>query len=181
MKKITLASAALIVLAAALPGAAEESKKPGTSMTTGAAQQANRLGLKTPFNVWPDGNWIFVVNAGNSDWKAPLDVHATCVPVAPTTSCGSNFPGGKFHAHYDTFPAGHGNAPIKGSANAQQISGPGWIAVLMGLPAGSYKITASAASNSSAEANVTIASPPSGNTIQVQPGVVPVVKPTKTP
>jgi hypothetical protein len=181
VKKATLVSAAVLVLASAVPAGAEESKRP--VMTTSTAQQGGKLAIKTPFNVWPDGNWIFVVNVGATDWTAALDVYAACTPVAPTTSCGPNFVAGKYLAgHYDKghFPKGHGNTPSKGSPN-QQVSGPGWVAVMMGLPAGSYKITATAANNTSAETAVTIAGAPSGPVVQVQPGVVPVVKPTKTP
>ena len=187
MTKSRIISAALLVLASAVPAAAAETKKPSSSMNTGAAQQAGQLAVKTPFTVFADGNWIFVLNKGDKDWTGPLEVNAACTPVAPTTSCGSNFVGGKYHAgHYDkgTFPKGFGPgvSPIKGPGpNAQITSGSGWVAVFMGLPAGSYKITATAGNNTSPETNVTIAAPPSGNTIQVQPAVVPVVKPTKTP
>ena len=161
-------------LAAALVGftltaGAEESNRP-SAMAPGAAQ-ASKLAIKTPFNVWPDGQYIFVVNAGTTDWAGALDVSAVCAPTAPTSTCGANFPGGKFKQHFATFPKGHGNAPIKGSGNAQQISGAGWIAVFMGLPAGTYKITATAANNVSPETAITIAPPP-GPTIVVGPATL---------
>lgn len=181
MKKTVLA--AVLILGTALTGAAsDQTNKPSSSQTTGVAQNPQMM-IQTPFKVWPDGNWIFVDNYGTADWTAALDVWATCKPVAPTTTCGPNFVGGKYHAgHYDkgTFPKGYGQAPIKGSANAQQVSGYGWVAVLIGLPAGSYKITATAANNSSPETDVTIAGSGGGNTVQVNPGAVQLA-PTKTP
>lgn len=179
MKK-TILAAALILGTALTAAASDQTNKPSSSQTTGAAQNPQIL-IKTPFKVWPDGNWIFVVNYGTADWTGALDVWATCKPVAPTTSCGPNFVGGKYHAgHYDkgTFPKGYGQAPIKGSGNAQITSGYGWVAVLMGLPYGSYKIVASAANNSSPETDITIAAPPS--TITVNPGALQMA-PTKTP
>jgi hypothetical protein len=185
--KKTILSAALILTAAFSAAASDQSNKPSSSQTTtGAAQQQNMI--KTPFDVWPDGNYIFVVNKGTADWTGALDVYATCKPVAPTTSCGSNYSGGKFHAgHYDkgTFPKGFGPgvSPIKGPGpNAQITSGSGWVAVFMGLPAGSYKITATAANNSSPETSITIAAPPpsGGNVVKVSPGTIQLA-PTKTP
>lgn len=181
MKK-TIFAAALILGTALTAAASDQPAKPPVSQTTGAAQNPQIM-IKTPFKVWPSDNWIFVENDGTTDWTGPLDVWATCTPVAPTTTCGPNFVGGKFHAaHYDkgSFPKGHGQAPIKGSANAQITSGYGWVAVLMGLPAGSYKIVASAANNSSPETPITIAASSSGNTIQLKPGAVQLA-PTKTP
>jgi hypothetical protein len=182
VKKNVLAAA--LILCSALPAfASDQTKKPSSSQTTTGALQNPQTMIKTPFKVWPDGNWIFVVNYGTADWTGPLDVWATCKPVAPTTTCGPNFAGGKYHAaHYDkgTFPKGYGQAPIKGSDNAQITSGYGWVAVLIGLPAGSYKIVASAANNSSPETDITIAAPSSGNTIQVKPGAIQLA-PTKTP
>ncbi|MCM3877248.1 MAG: hypothetical protein NEA02_12625, partial [Thermoanaerobaculia bacterium] len=162
---------------------ASDQKRPSASQASTVAQQAGKLAIQTPFKVWPDGNWIFVVNYGTSDWTGALDVWATCKPVAPTTSCGPNFVGGKYPAgHYDkgTFPTGYGQAPIKGSANAQQVSGYGWVAVGMGLPAGKYRITATAANNTSPETDVTIAGSPSGNVVKVGPGTLQ-LSPTKTP
>ena len=50
----------------------------------------------------------------------------------------------------------------------------------MGLPAGSYKITAKAANNSSPETPITIAAQGTGNTVQVNPGAIQLA-PTKTP
>lgn len=179
MKK-TILAAALILGTALTAAASDQSKKPSSSQTT-AASQAGHIAIQTPFKVWPDGNWIFVVNYGNADWTGPLDVWVTCVPVAPTTSCGPNFVGGKYHAaHYaaGTFPKGYGNAPIKGSANAQQVSGPGWVAVLSGLPYGSFKVTASAANNSSPETDITLSAPVSP--IHAAPGAIQLV-PTKVP
>ena len=180
MKKNILA-AALILGSALTATASDQTKKPSSSQTTAGALQQPQTMIQTPFKVWPDGNWIFVVNYGTADWTGALDVWATCKPVAPTASCGPNFAGGKYRAgHYDkgTFPKGYGQAPIKGSANAQQVSGYGWVAVHMGLPYGSYKIVASAANNSSPETDITIAAPPS--TISVKPGTLQLA-PTKTP
>ncbi|HTS02243.1 MAG TPA: hypothetical protein VMN04_06945 [Thermoanaerobaculia bacterium] len=180
MKKTILAAA--LALGSALGASASDQPNKSASQTTGAAQQS-QIGIQTPFKVWPSDDWIFVVNYGNADWTGPLDVWATCVPVAPTTSCGPNFVGGKYHAaHYDkgTFPKGHGNAPVKGSANAQQTSGPGWVAVFMGLPAGSYTITATAANNASPATPITIAAPQGGNTVHVSPGAIQLA-PTRTP
>jgi hypothetical protein len=181
--KKTILSAALI-LGTALTATASDQPNKGSSQTTGAAQNPQIM-IKTPFAVFVDGNWIFVMNKGDKDWTGALDVWASCKPVAPTTSCGPNFAGGKYKAgHYDAgkFPKGFGPAvaPIKGSANAQQVDGYGWVAVLMGLPAGSYKITATAANNSSPETAITIAAPSSGNTIQVQPAAIQLA-PTKKP
>jgi hypothetical protein len=180
--KKTILAAALILGTALTAAASDQPNKTSSQATTGAAQNPQNM-IKTPFKVWPDGNWVFVVNYGTADWTGPLDVWVTCKPVAPTTSCGSNFAGGKYHAgHYDkgAFPKGYGQAPIKGSANAQITSGYGWVAVLIGLNQGSYKITATAANNSSPETDVTIAGPPSGNTIQVQPAAIQLA-PTKKP
>lgn len=181
MKK-TILAAALILGTALTAAASDQAKKPSSSQnTTGVARNPLSL-IDTPFKVWPDGNWIFVVNYGTSDWTGALDVWANCTPVAPTTTCGPNFVGGKYHAgHYDkgTFPKGYGQAPIKGSANAQQVSGYGWVAVHMGLPAGSYKVVAKAANDSSPETAITIAGQ-GGGTIQVQPGGIQLA-PTKTP
>lgn len=178
MKKTIIAA---LILGTALTAAASDSKKPSASQKVVVAQNPQTL-VDTPFKVFPDGNWIFVVNYGTTDWTAALDVWAMCKPVAPTASCGPNFVGGKYLAgHYakGAFPAGHGNAPIKGSANAQQVSGAGWVAVHMGLPAGSYKITAKAANDSSPETDITIAGQ-GGGTIQVQQGGIQLA-PTKTP
>ncbi len=182
MKKTIRAALAFALGAALTAAASDQPAKPPVSQTTGASQ-AGQLGIKTPFKVWPSDNWIFVVNEGTADWTGPLDVWATCTPVAPTTTCGPNFVGGKFHAaHYDkgSFPKGYGQAPIKGSANAQITSGYGWVAVLMGLPAGSYKITATAANNSSPETPITIQPPQGMGTLHVQPGAIQLA-PTKTP
>jgi hypothetical protein len=180
VKKSHLISAALLVLASAVPAAAE--KKPSTSLNTGAAQQAGKPSNQSPFKVWIDGNWIFVVNNGNSDWTDGLLVGAACIPVAPAIVCGSGpgWSGLNFTHKYDKFPKGHGNLPIKGSGNAQQIEGSGWIAVPMGLPVGSYKVTASAAYNLSPQTDVTIGPPSSGKVIKAGPGVFQLA-PTKTP
>ncbi|HEX7529318.1 MAG TPA: hypothetical protein VF425_09425 [Thermoanaerobaculia bacterium] len=182
MKKFRIVPAALLVLACAVPAAAEETKKPSTSVNTGAAQQAGKPSNQSPFKVWVDGNWIFVVNNGNSDWTGGVLVGAACQPVAPSTACGSGpeWNGLNFTHKYDKFPKGHGNAPIKGSGNAQQIEGPGWIAVFLGLPVGSYKVTASAAYNLSPQTDVTIAAPSTGKVIRVSPGTIQLA-PTKTP
>lgn len=180
MKKTVLA--ATLILGAALTAAAsDQSNKPSTGPTATGATQNPQTMIQTPFKVWPDGNWIFVVNYGNADWTSALDVWATCKPVAPTASCGPNFASGKYHAgHFaiGQFPKGHGNAPIKGSANAQQVSGPGWVAVFMGLPYGSFKVTATAANNTSPETDVTLAAPVSP--IGVNPATLQLA-PTKTP
>lgn len=165
-------SAALAAGFTVTASAAEVSQRP-SAMAPGAAQQG-KIAIQTPFKVWPDGQYIFVVNYGNSDWTGALDVSAVCVSTvvnAPANACGANFPSGKFKQHFATFPKGHGNAPIKGSANAQQISGAGWIAVFMGLPSGSYKITATAANNVSPETTITIAPPP-GPTVVVGPATI---------
>jgi hypothetical protein len=157
----------------------------GLALTGTASGDQVQPHNENPFTVWPEGNWIFVMNYGNADWTGPLDVWATCKPVAPTTSCGSNFVGGKYHAgHYDPgkFPKGHGNVPMKNSENVQQVSGPGWVAVFMGLPAGTYKITATAAGKSSPETDVTTGAPQSDNTmkVKVQPAAIQLA-PTKKP
>jgi hypothetical protein len=90
------------------------------------------------------------------------------------------------------FQAGHGPAvaPVKGSDNAQQVSGYGWRALRMDLPPGSYEITVTVDPNGKVaekdEANnvstktVSIAAPPASGTIQVNPGAIQVA-PTKTP
>jgi hypothetical protein len=168
------ALSAALAVGFTLTAAAEESRKP-SAMAPGVAQQG-KVAVQTPFKVWPDGQYIFVVNYGTADWTGALDVSAVCAPTAPTNTCGPNFPGGKFKTHFATFPKGHGNAPVKGAGNAQQISGAGWIAVFMGLPAGSYKITATAANNVSPETAITIpgSTPPGGvvvgsPTISVKP------------
>jgi hypothetical protein len=180
--KKTILAAALVLGSALGASASDQTNKPSASQTTGATQNPGTM-IQTPFKVWPDGNWIFVDNYGTSDWTAALDVWAFCTPVAPTTTCGPNFVGGKYLAgHYakGAFPKGHGQAPIKGSANAQQVDGYGWVAVHMGLPAGTYKITAKAANNSSPETPITIAGQNNGPTVQVNPGALQLA-PTKTP
>jgi hypothetical protein len=163
---------AALALGLGLPAAADDSKKVSSTMP-GAAQQGG-IAIKTPFNVWPDGQYIFVVNYGNADWTGPLDVSAVCKSTtanAPANACGTNFPGGKFKQHFATFPKGYGNLPLKGSGNSQVTSGAGWIAVFMGLPAGTYKITAAAANNVSPETTITIAPPP-GPTFVVGPATI---------
>jgi hypothetical protein len=117
------------------------------------------VAANTPFRISVDGNYIFVANYGTEDWKGPLNVNVSCVPVAPTTTCGPDFPGGKFLAPYPSFPPGHGNVPVKASGKPQDPWGPGWIAVFMGLPRGSYRISVTAAGSSSPDTAVTIAAP----------------------
>lgn len=166
MKKIIFAAA--LILGTTLIATASDQKK----LATGPAQQGP-LALKTPFKVWIDGQYIFVENDGATDWTYPLDVSATCTPVGPTTSCGSTFPGGKFSRNFATFPAGHNQAPQYG-----RTSGAGWIAVSMGLPYGTFKITARAANNYSPETNITLSAPVSP--LRVNPATIQLL-PTKTP
>lgn len=178
MKKAVLA---LLLGAAVAASASDQPVKPSTSQTS--ASQAGVPGIQTPFKVWVDSGWIFVDNYGTTDWTAALDVWATCTPVAPTTTCGSKYVNGKYHvAHYDKgqFPKGHGVAPVKGSANVQQTSGAGWVALSLALPTGTFNVVASAANNFSPQTQVAIAPPPGSNTIQLQPGAIQLA-PTKAP
>ena len=160
MKRTPIVSAALFVCATVLPAAAQEGTKPPTSPSAAAqAAPAASAAAKTPFRVLVDGNTVFVANYGAEDWKGPVNVIVSCVPVAPTTSCGPDFPGGSFRAPYPAFPPGHGVAPVKSTGQTQDPWGPGWVAVYMGLPTGSYRVTATAGSNSSSDTAVTIGPP----------------------
>lgn len=172
MRLLHLVPFALALTSTAL--AADVGKRPGAEQIS-PDSVGRPIFIQPTIKVWPDGNYIFVVNQGTKDWPGAMDVSATCTPIAPTTTCGPNFPGGKLQKHYDTFPKGYGNAPIKGSGNAQQVEGAGWIAAFMGLPAGTFEITAKAANATSAKTTITIA--PEGGGLQVSP-VTPVVKPT---
>lgn len=183
MKKTVLASVAALAFGTALAAAASDQPNKPKGQTTTVSQQ-NQIGIKTPFNVWVDGQYVFVVNMGNADWAGPLDVTATCTPVAPTTTCGSGFPGGKFQQHFATFPKGYGQLPTH-NPGSQETSGAGWIAVFMGLPNGSYEIQGRAANNYSPETAITIAAPQGGisphpSVVHVSPGAVQLA-PTKTP
>ncbi|MBK9062429.1 MAG: hypothetical protein IPL89_04430 [Acidobacteria bacterium] len=179
MKKTVLA--ATLILGAALTAAAsDQSNKPSTGPTATGATQNPQTMIQTPFKVWPDGNWIFVVNYGNADWTSALDVWATCKPVAPTASCGPNFASGKYHAgHFaiGQFPKGHGNALIKAPRTLSRFRA-GLGRRLHGAPYGSFKVTATAANNTSPETDVTLAAPVSP--IGVNPATLQLA-PTKTP
>ncbi len=164
-KTIFVTAAVLFIGLSATPAAAEKkSGPPAGPATTGVGLNPNLI--QTPFRVWPDQNYIFVVNGGTKDWTAALDVTAKCTPVAPSTSCGSNFPGGIFRKHYNagTFPKGFGQSPVSAPNGNSVIipNGAGYDAVFMGLPVGTYRITATAANNSSPDTAITITTPPPG-------------------
>ena len=183
----------LVAVAAALaaPAVAEQTNRPSSSVPRTAGTSAGST-IKLPrpdFRGFPDGQYLFVMNGGEADYTGPLDVKATCKPTAPNppaSACGPNFPGGTLTHHEIKFETGHGPAvaPIKGSGNAQQVSGYGWQAYFMGLPAGTYEITLTIdPQNKVAEGNegnnastktITIpAATPPGGPIKVNPGLVP--------
>lgn len=190
------ALAAALILGAAFTGAAsDQPAKPAASQTTAgtAAGGAAPLLPKPDFRAFADGQYIFVMNGGDADWTGPLDVKAVCKPEAAkpiATACGPLFPNGNFFHSLASFPAGHGPtvAPIKGSGNAQQVTGYGWRAVRMDLPPGSYEIVVTVdpngkvaekdEKNNVSTKNVSIAAP-GGGAIQLNPGIQ--VAPTRTP
>lgn len=197
MKK-TILVAALILGTALTAAASDQSNKPSTGPgpagQTAAGSAASQL-PKPDFRAFADGQYIFVMNGGDADWTGPLDVKATCKKEGTKqdpTICGSNFPNGTFFQHLANFPAGHGPsvAPIKGSGNAQQVSGYGWRALRMELPTGSYEITVTVdpngkvaekdeANNQSVQ-NVSIAAPAGSGPVVVNPGAIQLA-PTKKP
>lgn len=188
MKRAVIACSCALVLGAVVASATEQTGKRPPSTVSGAAQQGPGVGTllaKPDFQAWPDGQWIFVVNFGALDYTGPVDVGATCkstAPMAPPDACGPNFPNGNFHYHLANFPSGHGNFPIKGSGNAQQISGPGWRALPMTLPAGTFTITVnvdpqnkiveSNESNNTSTKTITIAPPPGPGGLKISPTAV---------
>jgi hypothetical protein len=166
-KTILITAAALCIGLAALPAAAEKKNQPSAAETNVDSGQLNPNMIQTPFRFLASGNYVFVINGGTADWTGPLDVTIKCVPVAPATSCGANFAGGALHKHYNKgeFPKGHGQTPVSApNGNSVIISqGGGYDAVFMGLQIGSYKITASAANNTSPEMPTTVTVPPPGS------------------
>jgi hypothetical protein len=175
VKKTILVTAAALCFGIAFAAAAsDQANKASSQTTTGAGQNPQ---IQTPFKLMPSGNYVFVINGGTADWTGPLDVNVKCTPVAPTTSCGSNFPGGTLHKHYNKgeFPKGHGQTPVSApSGNSVIIAqGGGYDAVFMGLPVGKYKITATAGTNSCPETNIQITVPPPGSPtpVAVSPAV----------
>lgn len=192
MKK-TILAAALVLGTAFGAFASDQTNKPSASQTTGAGAAAAAL-PRPDFRAFADGQYIFIMNGGDADWTGPLDVKAMCKKEGTKqdpTICGPNFPNGTFFHHLANFPAGHGPsvAPVKGSGNAQQVTGYGWRAVRMDLPPGSYEIVVTVdpngkvaekdEGNNASTKNVSIAAPASGGTIQLNPGLQ--VAPTKTP
>jgi hypothetical protein len=188
--------AGALVLVLTSPAGADQSKKPSSSAprTVGTAA-GSALKLPRPdFHGFPDGQYLFVMNGGEVDYTGPLDVKATCKPAAPNppaNACGPNFPNGTYTHHEAKFAQGHGPAvaPVKGSGNAQQVSGYGWQAYYMGLPAGTWEITLtidpqqkvaeSNEGNNDSTKTITIppSAPPGG--IILNPTAVPVLRPTR--
>lgn len=190
------AAALAVALGLALGASASDQAPPPAVGQTAARAPASGIPLAKPdFRTFADGQYIFVMNGGDADWTGPVDVKATCTKEGTkqtATSCGPNFPNGSFFYHLASFPAGHGPsvAPVKGSDNAQQISGYGWRALRMDLPAGgSYvivvtvdpqsKIAEKDEGNNVSTKAISIPAP-AGNTIQVNPGALK-LSPTKTP
>jgi hypothetical protein len=188
--------AAALVLSLAAPAVAEQTNKPASSVprTVGTSAGATINLLRPDFRGFPDGQYIFVMNGGDKDYTGPLDVKATCKPATPNppaNACGPNFPNGTYTHHEAKFAQGHGPAvaPVKGSGNAQQVSGYGWQAYYMGLPAGTFEITIlidprnkvaeSNEGNNFATKTITIppSAPPGG--IILNPTAVPVLRPTR--
>src|SRR5262249_32713094 len=116
-----IALSAALAVGFTVAAGAEESKKPSATTQSAQAAAASQVTLNVPrpdFKAWPSDQYIFVVNYGDKDYTGALDVDATCTSKAanpPADACGANFPNGKFHYHMANFPAGHGNAPVKGS------------------------------------------------------------------
>ncbi|HQQ78091.1 MAG TPA: CARDB domain-containing protein [Thermoanaerobaculia bacterium] len=196
MKKTILA---VLILGTALTAAAsDQSKKPATGPAPAGQTAAGAAAAQLPkpdFRAFADGQYIFVMNGGDADWTGPLDVKATCKKEGTKqdpTICGPNFPNGSFFYHIAGFQAGHGPsvAPIKGSGNAQQVSGYGWRALRMDLPPGSYEITVTVdpngkvaekdETNNQSVQNVSIAGSASPGAVQVNPGAIQLA-PTKKP
>lgn len=197
MKK-TILAAALILGTALTAAASDQSNKPSTGPAPAGQTAAGSAAAQLPkpdFRAFADGQYIFVMNGGDADWTGPLDVKATCKKEGTKqdpTICGPNFPNGTFLHHLANFPAGHGPsvAPIKGSGNAQQVSGYGWRAVRMDLPPGSFEIVVTVdpngkiaekdEANNVSTKNVTIAGSNSPGAVQVNPGAIQLA-PTKKP
>ncbi len=173
MKKTALVLAALV---AGLTAAASDQPTRANQATGKPPLNPNLI--QTPFRVWPDGNYIFVVNGGATDWTGPVTVTAKCEPLAPTTTCGPNFPGGTFTKQYakGQFPKGHGQTPASApSGNTVIITpGAGYDAIFMGLPVGVYRIAATAGTNSSPATIIKITVPPPGSQapVHVNPGAI---------
>lgn len=182
--------------------ASDQTNKPSASQTVPGAPAGGAAALvaRPDFRAFADGQWIFVMNGGDADYTGPLDVKATCTREAKPApdACGPNFPGGTFFYHLAAFPAGHGPsvAPVKGSDNAQQVTGYGWRALRMDLPAGAtYQITVTVdpngkiaekdeANNTAPPKSITIAPASGPSTIQVKPGAIqlaPTAPPARKP
>ncbi len=178
MKTTALLAAAL--LAAAPAPASDQTNRPQTSQTTGAAGLNPNL-IQTPFHFVASGNYVFVINGGTADWTAPLDVTITCTPVAPTKSCAKT-PVTKHYAKGE-FPKGHGQAPASApSGNSVVITqGGGYDAIFMGEAVGTYQFVAKAANNTSNPMSVTVTTPPPGSPtpVVVSPAVTLGVSPKK--
>lgn len=192
MKKFAAALAAAVLVFAGTAAASDQPSKPSAAgpVAVGPAGAAALQVQRPDFRAFADGQYIFVMNGGTADWTGPLDVKATCRKEGTKQMpdvCGPNFPNGTFFYHLASFPAGHGPAvaPIKGSGNAQQISGVGWRALHMDLPPGSFEITVTVdpnakvaetdESNNVSVKNVSIAGAGGGG-IVVSPTLVPIKK-----
>jgi hypothetical protein len=194
----TILAAALILGNALAAAASDQSKKPATGPPPTGQTAAGPAAVQLPkpdFRAFADGQYIFVMNGGDADWTGPLEVKATCkkegTKQSPTI-CGPNFPSGTFFQSLASFPAGHGPAvaPVKGSDNAQQISGYGWRALRMELPTGSFEIVVTVdpngkiaekdEGNNVSTKNVSIAGSSSPGAVQVNPGALQLA-PTKKP
>ena len=168
MNKTIVVTAALLCFGlAAAPAAAEKKSE----------QAASRIPSpdpgKLPFRLTPVANYVFVqyTGPGPKNWTAQLDLYVKCAPVAPATSCGSNFPGGTFHKGWGpgAFPQGSNNGSLAAAPSGNSAivpGGTGLEAVFLGMPVGSYKITAMLGSNplnAAPETSVTVTTPPPGS------------------
>jgi len=172
---LQFALGALLALGLALPAAADEVKKASTPkvVPVPAATGGTLTMTKPDLVVLLTDRYIFAMNLGGIDYVGPLDIGAGCrstAPNAPVSACGASFPGGIFNFHVANFPHGHGQLPTYSSGPNQQTSGSGWLAIPLGLPPGTFEVTAMVdvgnkvdekdETNNKAHKTITISPPP---------------------
>lgn len=174
---------AVLALGLALPTAADEVKKASTPkvVPVPAATRGMYAMAKPDLVVLLTERYLFAMNLGGSDYVGPLDIGGGCqstAPNAPVSACGASFPGGAFNFHVANFPHGHGQLPTYSPGPNQQTAGAGWIAIPLGLPPGTYEVTAMVdagnkvdekdETNNKAHKRITISLPPApGVTLSV--------------